>query len=201
MGRERGTAESTSLRSEKKDISFFFIMGITGLTKYLKERKGKEGIDAIGFGREVSVMISGDASINHLNKDNELPAVMDGNAFESCVFKMVRNDCVSEAFSYQKVYDKAKSILETLTSCHVVVKRVFVDGIEDPDKADEKKDRHEKKSEGNQELLSVLKNNPKAKCEANTSISLISRYAVKNAIKDYYHNVQFFSSGGVDCDR
>ncbi|OAO17546.1 hypothetical protein AV274_0685 [Blastocystis sp. ATCC 50177/Nand II] len=53
---------------------------------------------------------------------------------------------------------------------------------------------------GNKELLSILKNNPKAKCKANTSISLISRYAVKNAIKDCYRNVQFFS-GGLDCDR
>lgn len=200
MDRGRGTAESSSLRSEMEVVSFFLKMGVIGLTKYLETRKGKEGIDAIGFGREVSVMISGDASINHLNKDNELPAVMDGNAFESSVFELVRNDCVSEAFSYQKVYDKAKSILETLNSCHVKVKGVFVDGIEDPDKADEKKDRHEKKSKGNKKLLSILKNNPTAKCEANTSISLVSRYAVKNAIKECYPNVQFFS-GGVDCDR
>ena len=174
-------------------------MGVIGFTGYLEKRK-EAGIDAIGFGREVSVMISGDASINHLNKDNELPAVMDGNAFESCVFKMVRNDCVSEAFSYQAVYVKAKSILKTLNSCHVKVKGVFVDGIEDPDKAEEKKKRYSERSMGNKELLSILKNNPKAKCEANTSISLISRYAVKNAIKEYYPDVQFFS-GGVDCDR
>ena len=181
-------------------VSFFLKMGVTGLTWFLKERRKEAGIDAIGFGREVSVMISGDASINHLNEDNELPAVMDGNAFESCVFKMVRNDCVSEAFSYQAVYDTAKSILDTLKSCSVEVQRVFVDGIEDPDKAEEKKKRYSEKSMGNKELLSILKNNPKAKCEANTSTSLISRYAVKNAIMDCYPNVQF-SSGGVDCDR
>ena len=146
------------------------------------------------------MMISGDASINHLNKFNKLPAVMDGNAFESSVFELVRNDCVCSAFSYKKVYDKATFILGRLKFHHVVIMRVFVDGIEDPDKAEEKKKRYSEKSMGNKELLSILKNNPKAKCKANTSISLISRYAVKNAIKEYYPDVQFFS-GGVDCDR
>ena len=200
MDRGRGTAESSSLRSEMEVVSFFLKMGVTGLTWFLKERRKEAGIDAIGFGREVSVMISGVDSVSLLSKENKIPAVMDGNAFESSVFELVRNDCVSEAFSYQKVYDKAKSILDTLISCHVKVKRVFVDGIEDPDKAEDKKKRYSEKSMGNKELLSVLKNNPKAECKANTSISLISRYAVKNAIKEYYPDVQFFS-GGLDCDR
>ena len=174
-------------------------MGVKRLTSYLERRK-QAGIDAIGFGREVSVMISGVESIQIASEGQPLLTVMDGNAFESCVFEKVRERCVSSAFSYQAVYDTAKSILDTLKSCSVEVQRVFVDGIEDPDKAEEKKKRYSKRSMGNKELLSILKNNPKAKCKANTSISLISRYAVKNAIKDCYRNVQFFS-GGLDCDR
>ena len=200
MDRGRGTAESSSLRSEMEVVSFFLKMGVTGLTWFLKERRKEAGIDAIGFGREVSVMISGVDSVSLLSKDNKIPAVMDGNAFESCVFEKVRERCVSSAFSYQAVYNTAESILDTLKSCSVEVQRVFVDGIEDPDKAEEKKKRYSEKSVGNKELLSILKNNPKAECKANTSTSLISRYAVKKAIKDCYPDAQF-SSGGLDCDR
>ncbi len=201
MDRGRNTAESSSLRSEMEVVSFFLKMGVIGFTGYLKERKRKEGIDAIGFGREVSVMISGVDSVSLLSKDNKIPAVMDGNAFESSVVERVlKRGTIVSPFSYQAVYNTAKSILDTVKSCHVVIMRVFVDGIEDPDKAEEKKKRHSKKSKGNQKLLPVLKNNPKAHYITNLSTPLISRYAVKNAIMDCYPDVQFFS-GGVDCDR
>ena len=133
--------------------------------------------------------------------DNEVPAIMDRNTFESSVGERVpKRGTIVSPFSYQAVYDKAKSILDTVKSCHVVIMQVFVDGIEDPDKADEKKKRHSKKSKGNQKLLPVLKKKPTAHYITNLSTPLISRYAVKNAIKDCYPDVQFFS-GGVDCDR
>ena len=181
-------------------VSLFLKMGVKRLTSYLERRK-HAGIDAIGFGREVSVMISGVESIQIASEGQPLLTVMDGNAFESSVVNQVlERGTIVSPFSYQAVYDKAKSILDTVKSCHVVIMRVFVDGIEDPDKADEKTDRHSKKSMGNQKLLSVLKNNPKAHYITNMSTPLISRYAVKNAIKDCYPNVQFFS-GGLDCDR
>lgn len=200
MGRGRGTAESSSLRSEMEVVSFFLKMGVIGFTGYLEKRK-EAGIDAIGFGREVSMMISGVDSVSLLSKDNKIPAVMDGNAFESSVVERVlKRGTIVSPFSYQAVYNTAKSILDTVKSCHVVIMRVFVDGIEDPDKAEEKKKRHSKKSKGNQKLLPVLKNNPKAHYITNLSTPLISRYAVKNAIMDCYPDVQFFS-GGVDCDR
>lgn len=175
-------------------------MGVKRLTSYLERRK-QAGIDAIGFGMEVSVMISGVESIQIASEGQPLLTVMDGNAFESSVVNQVlERGTIVSPFSYQEVYDTAKSILDTVKSCHVVIMRVFVDGIEDPDKADEKTDRHKKKSKGNQKLLSILKNNPKAHYITNLSTPLISRYAVKNAIKDCYPNVQFFS-GGLDCDR
>ncbi|KAM7455133.1 hypothetical protein BLSTO_04113 [Blastocystis sp. subtype 1] len=165
-------------------------MGVIGFTGYLEKRK-EAGIDAIG----------GVDSVSLLSKDNKIPAVMDGNAFESSVVERVlKRGTIVSPFSYQTVYNTAKSILDTVKSCHVVIMQVFVDGIEDPDKAEEKKKRHSKKSKGNQKLLSVLKNNPKAHYITNLSTPLISRYAVKNAIMDCYPDVQFFS-GGVDCDR
>ena len=175
-------------------------MGVKRLTSYLEKRK-QAGIDAIGFGREVSVMSSGIESIHIASEGQPLLTVMDGNAFESSVVDQVlQRGTIVSPFSYQTVYETAKSILDTVKSCHVVIMRVFVDGIEDPDKAEEKKKRHSKKSKGNQKLLPVLKNNPKAHYITNLSTPLISRYAVKNAIMDCYPDVQFFS-GGVDCDR
>ena len=132
--------------------------------------------------------------------------VVDGNNFESFIFKCLLKERVGEVFSYQGAYDFTMDFLIALKECNLVIKRIYLDVVEDPFVVDDKVRRHKQRLKGNGIIRSVLLKKPKTpfyvKEGAMFGTTMVCRSGIRAAVTTYFHNVpDIYYVGGKTCHR
>ena len=132
--------------------------------------------------------------------------VVDGNNFESFIFKHLLNEEVGMVFSYKSAYDFTMSFLSVLAECNLVIKRVYLDVVEDPFMVDDKVKRHKQRLKGNALIRTVLFKKPRTpfyvKEGAMYGTTMICRSGIRAAVIDFFPDVpDIYYVGGKDCDR